>query len=149
MTPDTRIPPTPLILGLGGLLPFIALAAGAWLLPPPDSGLSARYAAYYGAVILSFVGALHWAFAMLLPLDEFDRGRVYGWSIAPALAACLALMLPTRAGLLLMAIMFLAHYAMDRRVARLARLPAWYLRLRLWLTLGAIASLLGTLPRAA
>jgi hypothetical protein len=146
---DTKIPATPLIVGLGGLVPFVALLAGAWLLPPPDSGLSARYAAYYGAVILSFVGALHWAFAMLLPIDEFDRGRVYGWSVAQALAAWLALMLPTRAGLLLMAIMFAVHYAMDRRLARDTPLPAWYLRLRLWLTLGAVASLLATLPRAA
>jgi hypothetical protein len=85
---------------------------------------------------------------MLLPIDEFDRGRVYGWSVAPALAAWLALMLPTRAGLLLMAVMFLVHYAMDRRLARDTPLPAWYLRLRLWLTLGAIIGLLATLPRA-
>ncbi len=125
------------------------MTAGAWLLAPPDSGLAARYLAYYGAVILSFVGALHWAFAMLLPIDELDRGRVYGWSIAPALAAWLALMLPYRTGLVLLAIMFLVHYAMDHRLARLTHVPRWYMRLRLWLTLGAAASLLAALPKAA
>ena len=146
---NSQIPITPLILGSAGLVPFFALLAGGWLLPPPDSGLAVRYLAYYGAIVLGFVGALHWAFAMILPIDPFDRGRVYGWSIVPALAGWLALMLPTRAGLLLMSVMFLVHYGMDRRLARDTPVPAWYLRLRLLLSLGAVIALLGSIPRAS
>lgn len=147
--PNSRIPITPLILGCGSLVPFFALLAGGWLLPPPDSGLAVRYLAYYGAVMLGFVGALHWAFAMILPIDPFDRGRIYGWSIVPALAGWLALMLPTRVGLILMAVMFAVHYAMDLRLARDTPVPAWYLRLRFWLSAGAIVNLLASIPRAA
>lgn len=148
MSPS-KIPTTPLILGIAGLVPFFALLAGAWLLPPPDSGLAVRYVAYYGAIMLGFVGALHYAFAMILPIDPFDRGRVYGWSAVPALAGWLGLMLPTRIGLILMSVMFLIHYGMDRRLARDTPVPAWYLRLRLWLTLGAIIALLASMPHAA
>ncbi|MEX0960088.1 MAG: DUF3429 domain-containing protein [Burkholderiales bacterium] len=143
-----RTPLQALILGFAGLIPFFALALAAWVSSPDNAALATRYLAYYGAVILSFVGALHWGFAMALPIDAFERGRIYGWSVCPALAAWFALLLPTAGGLALIAVMFLLHYRMDRRVARLTVLPAWYLKLRLWLTLGAVAALLAALPRA-
>jgi hypothetical protein len=47
----------------------------------------------YGAVILSFVGALHWAFAMVLPdLTEQQRTARFVWSVVPALLAWPALL---------------------------------------------------------
>jgi hypothetical protein len=143
-----RIPAQPLILGSGGLIPFIGLALAAWVASPENAAQAVRYLVYYGAVILSFVGALHWAFAMTQPIDEFERGRVYGWSVCPAIAAWLALMMPTAGGLVVMAAVFLLHYRMDRKLAQLASLPAWYPKLRLWLTLGTVAALLAALPRA-
>lgn len=144
----TRIPTPPLVFGLGGLIPFCGLALAAWVAAPENAVQAVRFLAYYGAVILSFVGALHWAFAMTQPIGEFERGRVYGWSVCPAIAAWFALMLPTAGGLVVMAVVFLLHYRMDSKLAQLAALPAWYLKLRLWLTLGAVGSLLAALPRA-
>jgi hypothetical protein len=147
-TSNDHVPAQLLTLGMGGLIPFFALTLAAWVAAPDNAALATRYLAYYGAVILSFVGALHWGFAMVRPIDEFERGRIYGWSVCPALAAWFALMLPTAGGLVMIAVMFLLHYRMDRRVAQLATLPAWYIKLRLWLTLGAVATLLAALPRA-
>jgi hypothetical protein len=46
--------------------PFVALAA-AGLLDPQRSAIWQRLALHYGAVILSFVGALHWGCAMIAP----------------------------------------------------------------------------------
>ena len=75
------------LLGYGGLLPFIATALGSVL----DGShapfwLDAQIA--YGAVILSFVGALHWGFAMLAAdLDDAERDARYLWSVIPALLA--------------------------------------------------------------
>jgi hypothetical protein len=75
-------------LGYGGLLPFVGLAAFSWLGPPVlpiDAAASLRA---YGAVILSFVGALHWGFAMnLAGLDAPSRDRLYVWSVVPSLLA--------------------------------------------------------------
>lgn len=130
-----------LALGAGGLIPFAALGVGSWFAVPEASALMLKHLAAYGAVILSFVGALHWGFAMLVPMDAFERPRVLGWSVVPALTGWMALMLPLKAGLILLILMFLIHYAMDRRLARMASLPVWYLKLRLWLTLGACLGL--------
>ena len=45
----------------------------------------------YGAVILSFIGALHWGVAMCATgLDPAQRRRAFLWSVAPALLAWLA-----------------------------------------------------------
>ena len=53
-------------LGFGGLLPFIGLALTAFV--DRHHGIVwADALVAYGAVILSFVGALHWGFAMALP----------------------------------------------------------------------------------
>ena len=68
--PLTSPPPAPIPgpvawLGYGGLLPFGALAL--LLLDGARSALWWPALLAYGAVILSFVGALHWGFAMVLP----------------------------------------------------------------------------------
>lgn len=130
-----------LAFGAGGLIPFAALGVGSWFAAPEASTLMLRHLCAYGAVILAFVGALHWGFAMLARMDDFERPRVLGWSVVPALTAWVALVLPLRAGLIVLIVMFLVHYAMDRRLAGMASLPPWYLKLRLWLTLGACLGL--------
>ena len=60
------LPPSVALLGYGGLLPFAALAL---LLVLGDVHRALWWQALLasGAVILSFVGALHWGFAMVLP----------------------------------------------------------------------------------
>ena len=121
-------------LGYGGLVPFVSLAPGA-LLGGDYAGLCSKALFAYGAVILSFVGALHWGFAMNVPnLSARHRNLAWAWSVVPALLAWVALLLdPTAAGVLMIA-GFLAHYWQDRGLARLAALPPWYLPLRLRLT---------------
>ena len=126
-------------LGYGGLLPFIALMAASFL-DTSRSGVWQQGLLNYGAVILAFVGALHWGFAMgSLPMDDSARGVSFAWSVAPALLAWLALLLDPFAGSALLAAGFAAHYVQDRRLARHAALPSWYLPLRLRLT--AVATL--------
>ena len=129
-------------LGYGGLLPFVGLA----LLIRLDShhGLVWGDALVaYGAVILSFVGALHWGFAMALPdLTAEQRRACFIWSTVPALIAWPAILLmPPLASALLVA-GFVAHYWQDRRLAVQTTLPRWYLPLRLRLTIVASVCLL-------
>ena len=83
-------------LGYGGLLPFVALSLGSVTAQfsgqDPQMWNAALLA--YGAVILSFVGALHWGVAMTLrDLTTAQRTACFVWSVVPALVAWVALML--------------------------------------------------------
>ena len=86
LLPDSR-PQAVAWLGYGGLLPFVMLTA--LLAVDVDGGAFFREALIgYGAVILSFVGALHWGFAMALPtLTAPQRTEAFVWSTVPALLA--------------------------------------------------------------
>jgi hypothetical protein len=128
-------------LGYGGLLPF-AFLSGLMLTHFADKEVWLEHLLQYGAVILSFVGALHWAFGMLLQqLSSTQRSQLFVWSVVPALAAWVALALPSSytAGCLM--VFFLLHYWQDVRLVKSSHLPTWYLPLRLKLTLGAVLSL--------
>jgi len=121
-------------LGYGGLVPFVVLAVATFAdrqrAPFWSDALFA-----YGAVILSFVGALHWGFAMTLAgLSSGQRDARFAWSVVPPLLAWPALLLPALPASLLLVAGFSAHYWQDRRLAGMAELPAWYLPLRLRLS---------------
>lgn len=129
-------------LGYGGLLPFIVLAAASFL-DPARGGAWQQGLLNYGAVILSFVGALHWGLAMAgVPVSAARRNVAYTWSVVPALIGWLSLLLDPFAGSALLAAGFAAHYVQDRRVAQHAALPYWYLPLRLRLSVVAAVCLL-------
>ena len=121
-------------LGYGGLIPFLVLAPLSLL--DSHHGFTWSDALFaYGAVILSFVCALHWGFAMALPgLDERRRVRSLLWSVVPSLIAWPALLLVPSDAAVLLVLGFVLHYVQDRRLARTADLPEWYLPLRLRLT---------------
>lgn len=142
-------PPTAVAwLGYGGLLPFLITAVGAGL-DPRYSLLWQQALLAYGATILSFVGALHWAFAMQAKAQQENAAtQLYSWSVVPALAGWLALLcaqiLPQghKIGMAILMAVFITHYLLDRRVAAQLALPDWYLPVRLQLTCVACACLL-------
>lgn len=144
MTADraARLPRHVAWLGCGGLLPFAGLA----MLSALDAGHAPVWSqalTAYGAVILAFVGALHWGVAMSAPaLEPAARRRAYAWSVVPALLAWPAILLgaPVGSGLLMLG--FVLHLARDHGLADRAGLPAWYLPLRWRLTVVACACLL-------
>lgn len=144
MPATLKTPATVRWLGYGGLLPFLGLFA-AVLADPHHRAYWAEAQAAYGAVILSFVAGLHWAFAMTLQsLSEGQRNRALLWSVVPPLVAWLALLLPQLLADVLLVTALLTHYWFDRRLVRVAQaLPAWYLPLRLRLTAVACLCLLG------
>ncbi len=136
--PAARIPGW---LGYGGLLPFVALSVLTWADPAHGRFWQEGLAAY-GAVILSFVGALHWGLAMTLDgIAVRRRDALFVWSVMPCLLAWLALLLHSAVSDWVLVGGFLLHYAQDRRLAAITRLPAWYLPLRLRLSSVAIVCL--------
>ena len=105
----------------------------------------------YSAVILSFLGGVRWGAAM--GHDEVETAprsvEVVNAltvelviAVLPALIAWGALLLPVVPALALLAFSFVVLGLADRIAAQDGRLPAWYGRLRLWLTGGATASIL-------
>lgn len=136
------LPRTVAWLGYGGLIPFLALLPAS--LFDPHHGVVWSEALYgYGAIILSFVGALHWGLAMTLPdLSERQRSALFAWSVVPALLAWPAFLFSPAFAAPLLVFGFIAHYLQDRRLARLAALPDWYLPLRLRLSSVAVICLL-------
>lgn len=129
-------------LGYGGLLPFVGLAALVWL-DPARGATWADALVGYGAVILAFVGALHWGIAMSAPdLDAGRRRRAFVWSVVPALLAWPATVLTGPWASSLLVVGFVLHLLQDHRLADPAGLPAWYLPLRWRLSLVACSCLL-------
>ena len=128
-------------LGYGGLVPFAICAAAAHGGTPILATYGLIGAANYGAVILSFVGAIHWGLAM-----QDDR-HVYwfSWSVTPALLAWAAVsVLDVRLSMLALVPAFTLAWSVDRQAFQRGLLPAWYMRLRHILTAGAVVGLLFT-----
>lgn len=149
-----EVPKPAALLGLGGLIPFWACALGAWLVSLPVALWLIDLQLYYGAVILSFLGAVHWGRALA---EEADAGAEVlasvaawnrlGWSVMPALIGWLALIAPQIIGVGILLIGLGLAFFVDQATVRRGRFPAWYLRLRKLLTLGAVTALAVALGR--
>ena len=144
-TPPPQSPATPPTvvgwLGYGGLIPFAALAVASAVAPEHLAWWSPALQSY-GAVILSFVGALHWGFAMgLSDVPAAQRSALFAWSVVPSLLAWPAFLVGGGVGSSLLIAGFAAHFVQDLRLVRKTALPAWYLPLRLRLTATACACL--------
>lgn len=123
------------ILGYGGLIPFAALALGAWIADPVWLDRIRLGQLAYGIAILSFLGGLHWSAAMLgTQLDEEQSRHALVWSVIPALLAWIAA-IAGNAALWILVVGFLAAYQVDRTLYAWYGMPDWMLRLRLHLTL--------------
>ncbi|MBL8428755.1 MAG: DUF3429 domain-containing protein [Dechloromonas sp.] len=139
---SSTLPTSVAWLGYGGLLPFLVLMPASLIDHHGAVWSDALYA--YGAIILSFIGALHWGMAMILPdLSERQRSAWFVWSVVPALIAWPALLFSPLLAAPLLVFGFVAHYLQDRRLADQVTLPGWYLPLRLRLSIVAIVCLVG------
>lgn len=126
-------------LGFAGLLPFWLALPTIWEAPQHSSfALAAQLS--YAAVILSFLGAVHWGRALASP-DQQDWS-VLGWSVAPALLGWLAAawMDPAPA-LILLIVGHWTAFVVDMRAVAAGRFPRWYLQLRRPLAALAILAL--------
>lgn len=144
--PQSRVAPlsaAALWSGYAGVAPFLACLGAVLWAPQPEWRAFAQQAAIaYGAVILSFVGALHWALALAgrLPGDA----RTIIASVLPSLAAAAAVLLDGQRGLALLIVGFGTFWIYEHRQWA-HRLPEDYLALRRRLTLAVCATLALTL----
>ncbi len=139
-----RLPLLAIILGLGGLIPFVCITA-AILFFPANVPVPRLVVALvdYGAVILSFLGAVHWGLALAgdpigVPGQPAAMRARLGLGVLPALAGWAALLValvgrPLPALFLLLLGFALTSLA-ETRAGRLGLMPPGYLSLRTLLT---------------
>jgi hypothetical protein len=130
------------MLGYAGLIPFIVLSISSWLAPPLGAE-STDLLVLYAAIILSFMGAVHWGAALVN--DGQHSGAHYTASVIPALVAWLAVLTPTPVAITLLLVSFIMLYRHDCRVNDQLGFAAWYLPLRKQLTVVVSICLLVTL----
>ena len=123
-------------LGHLGLLPFVLGALLVWVVNDEARPYAAQALAAYAAVIVSFLGGIHWGLGFR---QSAPPASLFIWGVLPSLVAAAALLLPPRHGLSVHAVMLLLCYAVDRRVYPAYGLQAW-LRLRWHLSLVAATS---------
>jgi len=145
LSAHTPLPPVALIGGYGGVLPFVALslclALGQDLtaigIPKPAHTLL-----QYAAIIISFIGAVHWGVALAADAKVSGQRKNYlfAYSVVPALVAFALLLLPSAVALTGMALMVVLLYAVDRMLL-FSLVDSSYQTLRLHLTCVVAVSL--------
>jgi len=133
---DGSIPIAALVLSSAGYVPFAGLSVGA-MLPSPYQDQASLGLLIYGAIILSFLGGVHWGLEMARQSGSAVTGSAtrFGISVVPSLIAWASLALPqgiAPAGLVVGFSLMLAYdlYCVKQQLA-----PLWYRNLRLPLTL--------------
>jgi Protein of unknown function (DUF3429) len=136
LLPDVPAPAA--VLGLAGVIPFAAGALGSFR-PGALGALATAALLAYGAVILSFLGGIHWGLA----IGQHDPSyRRLGVGVVPSLVGWVALLLGGAAGLLPLAAAFAAVLGLDIQLTREGMAPAWFPRLRSALTAAVVLCLL-------
>lgn len=148
MTP--RIPAIAYVLGLAGAIPFVMCGVAASL-EGPRAVVGVLALIGYGAVILSFVGAVHWGFALgapppvatqLVPSLAFRLAistvpGLIGW-----VAILLAVLSMPEIGLAVLIAGFIATVATEAKWSRSGLVPPGYMALR-WLLSAVVVTNLG------
>ena len=132
------VPPPAFILGVVGAVPFLVLAIAAINLDMELSEAAKRLLFYYGAIILSFLGGIHWGLAIIRAPYAWSR---YIISVLPALIGWALLLLPLKWGLIGLAGSVCGQLGIDWLAVRSNLFPGWYLSLRAPLTALVTAAL--------
>lgn len=138
------------LLGNLGLLPFFVLALLAWPWSGTAAGRMQFALAAYAAVILSFLGAVHWGLALANPgLNKSQSWNALGGGVIPSLLGWLAVLMllfgvPAIVVFAVLIVDLILVRVMDGLLLPMYATPVapWYLALRTRLTLVAAACLL-------
>jgi len=150
-----RLPTTALLLGIAGLVPFIVCGIWAVSSGSPDRGLRGLTALVaYGAVILAFLGGVHWGF-VLRPLPEgvvlttTHSGSRLMLAVMPPLIGWIALLAPlwgvVDLGLVVLIVGFLAAVLTEAQLNRRGLMPQGYMWLRWGLSIVVLMVLITVL----
>ncbi len=129
------LPPIALAIGLAGLIPFLGCSLGALMLTSDGATKSLLALSAYGAVILAFLGGVHWGFALDEPQAGSRLQRLrFGLGVVPSLVGWAGLLitfvgLPT-IGLMVLAAGFIGTTIVEARATQAGAMPSSYMWLR-------------------
>lgn len=129
-------------LGYSGLIPFVFFGVLAWVPREAWHDFALHALGVYAAVILSFLGAVHWGLYLADPGHRAARLPGPAWAVIPSVAAWGALLLPLSLALPLLAAMFPLVLLVDRTSLPRHRVSGHYMAMRGYLTLGATLTLI-------
>ncbi len=144
-----RLPILAALLGLGGLVPFLACGFGAvWVQQPLSAARLLAALITYGAVILSFLGAVHWGLVLGDEVGLADRARLT-FGVLPSLIGWVALLVfledQAEIALAILVAGFLGVIAIEQRADRAGLISRGYLVLRWILSMVVVLVLLAVL----
>ena len=135
----STIPLPALIWGWGGVLPFAGICLALSFAEPSIAAFAQEVLVPYGAIILTFMGGVHWGLQMVR--ESSDRS-LYTTGIAPSLFAVLAILFPVLPAIIVLGVGFIGLLIFDLWLMREGRVPRWYGRLRIQLTSAVLACLI-------
>lgn len=145
---ESRLPPLAVIIGAAGLAPFFLSALGAVRADPISGQFGTMALISYGAVILSFLGAVHWGFVIEGAREPAESLRL-ALGVLPALVGWAAVLLGLIAQPALALGVLIAGFAgtilVEQRARHRELVPRAYIILRWGLTvvvLGLLTSVL-------
>lgn len=130
MQPNSRpsLSPAAELAAYAGIVPLVVCPIAVALLPGYEQReLAQRIALTYGAVVLAFVGAVHWGLALAGHI-HWSHTRLAG-SLLPALCAVVAIVLGGERGLALLVVGLGLFWLYEHRHSA-TELPDPYLRVR-------------------
>ena len=141
---NMNVPPPAGWLGGLGAVPFLGLAIAMPFVDGAHRMLVAHALLTYGAVILSFLGGVHWGLAVGSNRTSDNRQFVarLALSVLPSLAGWVALLATETTGLLILATAIAAMLWVDLKATQAGHAPPWYPKLRIPLTCVVVAALL-------
>jgi hypothetical protein len=134
---ESRLPPLAVILGIAGLLPFLACGVLAVGTDTLALHVGALPLISYGAVILAFLGGVHWGF-VIEGVEEPAENRRLVLGVVPSLigwaATCLAVLAYPTPALVLLVAGFIGTAVVETKATRRELVPRAYMIMRWALT---------------
>ena len=143
------LPPLAVFLGIAGILPFAALGIASVGESSGSALIATRGLVGYGAVILAFLGGVHWGFTLDEPeLARFVRARLT-LGVIPSLIGWAAILVGLASepalGLAVLIAGFVATVVIEWRGHRLGLVPGGYMLMRWGISVVVIALLTAVL----
>jgi hypothetical protein len=133
-----HLPPLAIVLGAAGLIPFMVLGLTAVGANPVGSLAAAEELVGYGAVILAFLGGVHWGFTLGETGESKAVRARLGLGVLPSLVGFIAIFLAIGIHPILSLVVLIAGFVgtlvMEFRAQKQDLMPSGYLALRAALT---------------
>ena len=145
---DNRVRRWVWLLGVAGLIPFVGHTVVVALMAPPFNIIAVSSQIQYAALILTFIGGLHWG-VLLVAGGQFSHGQIalrLIWSVVPSLYAFWFVQITHPRPLLYLSAGLVVALLVDWRFYTTSGAPALreFLPIRVLLTVVASACLLLT-----